>query len=76
MFRVVDADLIRDGAIVEPVHACLMSMTAAQLLRSFECIADDLEFDTCLGTCFKDGQPLAVSVGAPTCRLGLVRVHA
>ena len=76
MFRVVDADLIRDGAIVEPVQPCLLSMTAAQALRGFDCIADDLEFDTCLGTCFKDGQPLAVSVGAPTCRLGLVRVHA
>lgn len=76
MFRVVDADLIREGSIAEPIHACLLSMTAAQVLRGFECIADDLEFDTCLGTCFKDGQPLAVSVGAPTCRLGLVRVHA
>lgn len=75
-FRVVDADLIRDGAIADAVHACLLSMTAAQVLRGFECIADDLEFDTCVGTCFKDGQPLAVSVGAPTCRLGLVRVHA
>lgn len=75
-FRVVDADVVRDGSIGDPVRACLLSLTAAHALRAFECIAEDVEFDTCLGTCFKGGQPLAVSVGAPTCRLGMARVHA
>lgn len=75
-FRVVDADLVREGSITEPVRACLMSLSAAPALRAFDCIADDVEFDTCVGTCFKGGQPLAVSVGAPTCRLGMARVHA
>jgi TldD protein len=76
MFRVTDADLVRDGEITAPVRACLLSVTASRALHAFEAIADDVEFDTCVGTCFKDGQPMAVSVGAPTCRLGLVRVHA
>ena len=75
-FRVVDADLVRDGSIAKPVLPCLLSISGAQALRAFDCIADDVEFDTCLGTCFKGGQPLAVSVGAPTCRLGMARVHA
>ena len=33
-------------------------------------------FDTCIGACHKDGQPLTVSVGAPTMSIGVATVGA
>jgi hypothetical protein len=46
-------------------------MNAADAIHSLDAIADDLAFDTCVGTCVRDGQAMATSVGAPTCRIGL-----
>lgn len=74
-FRVTDADRIVDGAIAEPLDPFLATIGVLRALATIEAIADDLEFDTCLGTCLKHGQPMITSVGAPTCRLRLIKVH-
>lgn len=74
-FRVTDADRIVDGAIADPLDPFLATLGVLRALATIEAIADDLEFDTCLGTCLKHGQPLVTSVGAPTCRLRLIKVH-
>jgi len=76
VFRVTDADLIVRGCVDFPLHSFLLLVQGEEALASVDRIAGDLEFDSCIGTCHKDGQPLAISVGAPTFRIGLARVVA
>lgn len=73
-FRVTDADLLRGGRLEVPLHAHLLRVDARETLINIDRVADDLAFDRCVGSCHRDGQPLAVSVGAPTIRIGVVTV--
>lgn len=68
-FRVTDADAIRDGKLAGPVVSHLMLVDAPKALHTVQRIAADLAFDICTGSCVREGQPLATSVGAPTFRL-------
>jgi predicted Zn-dependent protease len=70
LFRVIDSDLIRDGEIDAPLMPHLLRVDGAEALSTADRIADDLQFDTCIGSCHRDGQPLAISVGAPTFWIG------
>ncbi len=72
--RVTDGDRIRDGQLGEPLTACLLKVKVEDFVNGVDKIASDLVFDTCIGTCVRDGQPLATSVGAPTFRLGVASV--
>lgn len=74
VFRVTDGDRIANGHLLDPVAPFLFAVSSVHLLRSIDAIAGDLDFDTCVGSCARDGQPLAISVGAPTCRLGAIKV--
>ncbi len=69
-FRVSDADRIRHGRIVAPLAPHIIHIDGQAALASVERVAGDLEFDTCIGSCLHHGQPLSVSVGAPTFRIG------
>ena len=70
VFRVTDADCIRRGRIEGPLAPHLLVVDARAALSSVECVAEDLAFDVCIGSCLHHGQPLAVSVGGPTFRIG------
>ena len=74
VFRVRDADLVCDGQLDAPLAPFLLLVTTLQALASVERVATDLAFDTCIGSCIRDGQPLVTSVGAPTFRIGLTTV--
>jgi TldD protein len=69
-FRVTDADRIRKGKLDVPLKPCLLHVEGVDALASIDRVADDLQFDSCIGSCHRDGQPLAISVGAPTIRIG------
>jgi hypothetical protein len=71
VFRVTDADRLRDGAIDAPLKPHVMIVDGPRALPTMNRIADDLVFDACVGSCHRDGQPLATSVGAPTFWIGL-----
>ena len=73
-FRVTDADLVHRGQLDTPLEPFLLTVTMREALSTLEMVASDLAFDTCIGTCMRDGQPLATSVGAPTFRTGLTTV--
>ena len=75
-FIVSDADRILDGRLAEPLDPFVLELNAVESWASIDRVADDLAFDTCVGSCVRDGQPIAVSVGAPTIRIGVVRVHS
>ncbi len=73
-FRVTDADWIEGGRIEAPLDPFLLRARLPEALTSIDRIANDLEFDRCVGSCVRDGQALATSVGAPTFRLRLATV--
>jgi len=67
-FRVTDADAIEQGRRSGPLEPFLMIVDTRATLSTIDAVADDLSFDVCVGTCVREGQPLATSVGAPTFR--------
>lgn len=73
-FRVTDADRIRCGSLDVPLRPFLLCVDGARALHDVLRIGDDLSFDVCIGSCHRDGQPLSISVGAPTICIGLARV--
>ena len=75
-FLVSDADRIVDGRLCDPLDVFVLELDGHESWRSIDRVAHDLVFDTCVGSCVRDGQPLAVSVGAPTIRIGVVRVRS
>jgi TldD protein len=70
LFRVTDSDRIQHGKLERPLRPHLLAVEGAEVLASMDRVADDLQFDSCIGLCHRDGQPLAISVGAPTIRIG------
>jgi TldD protein len=74
VFRVRDADLVCDGQLDVPLAPFLLLVNTLHALASLERVATDFAFDTCIGSCTRDGQPLVTSVGAPTFRIGLTTV--
>jgi TldD protein len=74
VFRVTDADLIRDGRPERPLRPHLLRIDGPNTLPNLTRVADDLRFDACIGSCHRDGQSLAISVGAPTVCIGVAEV--
>ena len=73
-FVVTDSDRVAHGRIVAPLQPYVISVDGPAALMSIEDIGEDLTFDRCIGSCVHHGQPLAVSVGAPTFRIGPVEL--
>jgi TldD protein len=73
VFRVVDADRIRGGAIEAAAEPHVLEIDARRALSGLR-IGDDLAFDTSIGSCHRDGQTLITSVGAPTVCIGMAGV--
>lgn len=75
MFRVTDADRISEGRLDAPLLPFMLVFEdGPSAISSVERVASDLTFDTCIGSCIRGGQPLAMTVGAPTFRVGSARV--
>jgi len=74
VFRVTDSDRIVDGKLDAPLYPHLLVVDGRRALAGMDRVADDLTFDTCVGSCVREGQPLATSVGAPTICTGRTRV--
>jgi len=73
-FVVTDSDRVAHGRIVAPLEPYVIAVDGAAALMSLTHVGDDLAFDRCIGSCVHHGQPLAVSVGAPTFRIGPVEL--
>jgi predicted Zn-dependent protease len=74
VFRVTDADRITRGRLDGPLSSHLLRIEGREALAATDRIASDLAFDTCIGTCVREGQALVTSVGGPTFRIGLTSV--
>lgn len=76
VFRATDSDLVRDGRIEAPLRPHLLFVDGARVLAGAGRMANDLAFDSCIGSCHREGQALAISVGAPTMWIGFADVSA
>jgi len=75
-FVVTDAARIVNGSIDQTFAPFVIMLDGRDVWHSIDAVARDLRFDSSVGSCIRDGQPLAVSVGGPTIRIGLVKVLA
>ena len=73
-FRVARARRIRAGRRAETLLPFVLRCDFHNWWRTLDAVGNDLAFDRVIGSCYRLGQPLAVSVGAPTCRQGVVTV--
>jgi TldD protein len=74
VFQVTEGYMIEDGKITCPVKGANLIGSGPDILRKVVMVASDLEHDTGVGTCGKDGQSVPVGVGMPTCKISEITV--
>ncbi|MGA8262738.1 MAG: metalloprotease TldD [Arenicellales bacterium] len=66
VFSASEAYLIENGKVTRPVRGATLIGNGPDVLTRVSMVGDDLELDTGVGTCGKDGQSVPVGVGQPT----------
>jgi len=69
VFSASEAYLIEDGKITRPVKGATLIGNGPEVLTRVSMVGNDLQLDTGVGTCGKDGQSVPVGVGQPTLRV-------
>ncbi len=67
IFEVLEAYMIRNGRIAEPVRGATLIGNGPEILKTIDMVANDIGFS--VGTCGKDGQGVPVTDGMPTVRV-------
>ncbi|MBR9797896.1 MAG: metalloprotease TldD [Gammaproteobacteria bacterium] len=69
VFSASEAYLIEDGKVTTPVKGATLIGNGPEAMGRVSMIGNDLELDTGVGVCGKDGQSVPVGVGQPTLKL-------
>lgn len=69
VFSASEAYLIEKGKVTRPVKGATLIGNGPDVLTRVNMVGHDLEFDSGVGTCGKDGQSVPVGVGQPTLRI-------
>jgi TldD protein len=69
VFSASEAYLIENGKITTPVKGAMLIGDGPEALTRISMVGDDLELDTGVGTCGKEGQSVPVGVGQPTLKI-------
>ena len=69
VFSASEAYRIEKGKIGAPVKGATLIGNGPDVLTRVSMVGDDLELDSGIGTCGKDGQSVPVGVGQPTMRI-------
>jgi TldD protein len=69
VFSMAEAYLIEDGKIGAPVKGATLIGNGPDALTRVTMIGNNMELDSGIGTCGKDGQSVPVGVGQPTLRI-------
>ena len=69
VFSASEAYLIEDGKITTPVKGAMLIGDGPEALNKISMVGRDLELDTGVGTCGKEGQSVPVGVGQPTLKI-------
>ncbi|MGI9272815.1 MAG: metalloprotease TldD [Woeseiaceae bacterium] len=74
VFSASEAYLIENGKITAPVKGAMLIGDGPEALTRISMIGTDLELDTGVGTCGKEGQSVPVGVGQPTLKIDEITV--
>ena len=74
VFSASEAYLIENGKITKPVKGATLIGNGPDVLTKVSMVGDDLEMDSGVGTCGKDGQSVPVGVGQPTLKIDSLTV--
>ncbi len=69
VFSASEAYLIEKGKVTAPVKGAMLIGDGPEALSRISMVGNDLELDTGVGTCGKDGQSVPVGVGQPTLKI-------
>jgi TldD protein len=69
VFSMAEAYLIENGRITAPVKGATLIGNGPDALTRVTMIGNDMQLDSGIGTCGKDGQSVPVGVGQPTLRI-------
>ena len=74
VFSASEAYLIEDGHVTRPVKGATLIGNGPEVLTRVSMVGNDLQLDSGIGTCGKDGQSVPVGVGLPTIRVDGITV--
>lgn len=69
VFSASEAYLIENGKVTTPVKGAMLIGDGPEALHKISMIGNDLQLDTGVGTCGKEGQSVPVGVGQPTLKI-------
>lgn len=74
VFSACEAYLIENGKITKPVKGATLIGNGPEVLNKVSMIGNDLQLDSGIGTCGKEGQSVPVGVGQPTLKIDAMTV--
>ena len=74
VFSASEAYLIEKGKITTPVKGAMLIGDGPEALNKISMVGNDLELDSGVGTCGKEGQSVPVGVGQPTLKIDEITV--
>ena len=74
VFSASEAYLIEKGKITTPIKGAMLIGDGPEALSKISMVGNDLELDSGVGTCGKDGQSVPVGVGQPTLKIDEITV--
>ena len=74
VFSTSEAYLIENGKVTRPVKGATLIGNGPEILQRVSMVGNNLELDSGVGTCGKDGQSVPVGVGLPTIKIDGITV--
>ena len=74
MFSASEAYLIEKGKVTRPIKGAMLIGDGPEALNKISMVGNDLELDSGVGTCGKEGQSVPVGVGQPTLKIDEITV--
>ena len=74
VFSASEAYLIEDGKITTPVKGATLIGNGPDILNKISMVGNDLQLDSGIGICGKEGQSVPVGVGQPTLKIDLMTI--
>ncbi len=74
VFSASEAYLIEKGKVTAPVKGAMLIGDGPEALSKISMVGNDLELDSGVGTCGKEGQSVPVGVGQPTLKIDEITV--
>ena len=74
VFSVNEAYLIKDGKLKQPIKGAMLIGDGPEILNKISMVGNDLQLDSGIGSCGKEGQTVPVGVGQPTLRVDEITV--